>query len=241
MKKAILYIAAVIIGQSCRKEATQFYSGDQGVFFKNGENHAEVDFGAIREFVNDTIVWVPIYLFGNNLNQPSSYLLQTDESSTAVAGRDYILPASYIFKPNLAQDSVSIHMLRSPAIHDDTLTIVLHLIPNTNFPGIWQDGEDQEYATIFKITTSDHIDKPDDWDHIADYYGIYSDKKLRLIISLENQEYTVENILNILKFQADAKSYKLKKYLKEQQAAGTPVYEVNGMLMQAGPKAPDRY
>ena len=185
--------------------------------------------------------YIPVSLMGNitDYDRELSYKVGKGD---AKEGRDFKILEAKI-PANKGLGAFVIQVDRS-SIKDTSYYVEFHLIPNnefqTNYKTIQRSSTDTTKVDIcqIRLRISDLLEQPSSWTIISNYFGPFSRKKLYLVGELTGGD------LNVFyeQFPALAKmvpwAQMLKRYLLDQEAKGTPVYEEDGVTkMSAGPYA----
>ena len=231
MGKVITIGFFALLFLACGKESIPFYTGGNGVFFRQEETVGFLDFSEYREGVREITFSVPLYLLGEALKEPMALTLEATAGATAIPGRDYELTDALVFRTDSLTDTLYLKIYRSAAMEKDTLRLILKLRQRLE----WKGGENETYTDSLFIFISDVLAEPSFWASRINYYGPVSANKLRVLLRLFPEEVAIEVAYGSLNNSAITWSGRFAAYLKEKESAGTPVLEEDGTLMKAGP------
>lgn len=189
----------------------------------------------------DSIQPILIAVTGMPIAEDRTYALAILDSSTAVAGIHYdALPQQFTIKKNAVNDTLRIHWRRTPDMKEKAVSLVLALQDNENFVVNMKEqllnattGQTKSY-TKYRITTHDMITKPSYW--LEGMSGTFSSKKFLLMVDILG--VSSEYLMNLaIPSEWAAFSQMTQRYLNEQRAAGTIIYEADGTDMIMGPNS----
>lgn len=194
-----------------------------------------ISYGYLKadEKQTDTI-YVPVSLMGNlaPTNRPIGY--KFGPNTTATEGTDFKIVSADI-PANKELGAIAIEVYR--AKYEKVKIIDFELLPNetfqTNYKEIIRSKTDTtKVSTLqFRVSISDNLSEPSRWRYYVSYLGDFSAKKLLLIRDITNID--IEEIFYSAYSpqppEVLALGSILKKYLREQKAAGNTIYEEDGV------------
>jgi Domain of unknown function (DUF4843) len=261
MKHVILYTSPriwlaglIFLLCACKKDRLPDYEGESSIYFYNPYygygltyQYDVRDSASIYLGYNpaDSLLKLPVKILGRIQNSDRPYVLVTDtDSSTAVAGRDYVLTTRQQIPANGYSDTIYL-LFKNRQLLSSSLILILRLQANDHFALPLENargGYENKYSWMpyrFKINIIYDAPKPYYWDANLDYLGAYSPEKLRLMISYFSLPLnTILNngiVYNPHQIRSDAAAF--KKYLQQEAAAGHIIREADGSPMQMGPKS----
>ena len=262
MKNILSYIClGMFLLFSCKEEALTTYENaisKNPIYFaeaKELNNFKAVSFGYEKPAVVDSVVTFIVRAIGVPENHDRPYDLTIADSSTLKSGIEYeILNKPLSIKAGKVADTLKIKLLRATTLRNQTSYLYMDLKPNNNFTndfliytktsnGVTTTG----YHTRMTLKVDDIAGPPPFWtlgntyyNSTVGYFGTFSRLKFQLLITYYNLDvdqvvapnwYTTDN--NGRRFSGWANG--LKAYLTRMAAAGTPVYEEDGVtLMKMG-------
>lgn len=175
MKKKYLFMALAALGMaSCSTDEIDMFDSNNYLSFQKSELSYTFAFEA-DDFTSKEFD-LPVTFAGRYFDKDVQFsIVAVDEKSTAKEGTDYqMMDASQqVIKAGTNNGNGKIRLLRTAALKEDNLTLVLAIAQNDNFmPGV---------IDTLTVTISDRIVKPDWWDYTYNrYLGNYSKTKLLL-------------------------------------------------------------
>ena len=172
------------------------------------------------------------------------------DSTTAVAGTDYILPEGGVIKAGQVSDSLYVKLLKNDKLQETSVRLYVQVLPNehfsTNFTQFGHDGREYNVfdPRVYDLTFTSMMTKPYWWESYSSSnpvengnLGYFTAKKITLINELYSLTYadwldTDEGgtgAMNLTRVQVIYK--KFARYLIEQYKNHTPVLEADGRLM----------
>lgn len=259
----------LILGASCKKEALLTYKSDDNIYFNLivGTNPATNDLGRHQDTlditfsfddasVTDTLIDLPVAVTGEASSQNRNFNLVVDPASTAKAGTNYELPASFVVRAGLIQDTVRIRFKRTPELKTNVLSLLLSLADNDQFKAnlLYRSRSPQSqtgtiYSTdtvkmkTFKITVGDMLSAGPYWPSYYEYsFGTFSEKKVRLMNQIAGMPLSFwSKPANTAQERSDIAYYGsfTARYLSDQAYAGNTIYEADGITpMKMGSRFP---
>lgn len=237
----------IVFGTSCKKELLPTYSAANSVYFDNYipefdgySDSTVITFAFARTSVSDSLLKLRINVTGSPSEQVRPFVVEVDPSSTASEGIHYeALPASFDMPPGQVFDTITIRLLRSDDLKQNTVRLVLKVKSNehfsTNISGANTESGLPVSTLQHSVILNDILVQPPYWNGTS--YGKFSGKKMELMCSLGQIEPsffvngdpqtptgTVEFTIK-LGYMGEL----LKQYLLQQKNAGTPVYYEDGI------------
>lgn len=239
-------LIATFFTLSCQKSSLTKFGTERGLYFtppekQVGTDSVVLDFSFVPDLVTDSVIKIPVHLFGRLLDVPIRYNIIANNNSTAVEGKDYEwVTSDRLYPINSHVDSVHLKIIRTKALLTDQLLLELELKSDDNFQNRLTSDPNNISPKKMRLFFSDIIKLPEGWNGSTEgigfdhYLGPFSRKKLLLLQQLSR--HTPQNILNYLrsgyaKFFSDI----LAEYLKSQQRNGNIIAEADGSTMVVGP------
>jgi hypothetical protein len=172
------------------------------------------------------------------------------DSTTAVAGTDFILPEGGVIKAGEVSDSLYVKLLKNDKLQETSVRLYIQVLPNehfsTNFSQFAHDGREYNVfdPRVYDLTFTSMMTKPYWWESYSTSnpvengnLGYFTAKKITLINELYSLTYadwlkTDEGgtgAINLTRVKVIYK--KFARYLIEQYKNRTPVQEADGRLM----------
>lgn len=185
------------------------------------------------------VTLIPVSLSGGlaDYDRPLNYSLGAN--STAVENEHFKVKA--IIPANKPIGAIAVSINRE-TVRDTVLFVDFHLLPNehfqTNYAPINRSTTDTTKVDLyqFRLRMSSFIEKPPRWDsNMLNYFGVYSQKKMFLILELTDgdiEQLYADKTPSVGLMKAWGKI--LKAYLVDQKAKGTPILEDDESEMTYG-------
>ncbi|SKA07379.1 protein of unknown function [Chitinophaga eiseniae] len=232
---------------ACQKADTPFYSTDDDVYFSVVRDNVTYDTSivtfAYTPATEDTTVVLKVATLGVPVKHERivSYRVVDTSANAAVLHTHYELPARLVVPADSVNCYIPVVMHKTPDMAKRTFSITLQLEPNDQFHTRLQvlvkDKNNHLFTSLVKhvIMVDNKLNKPArGW--YDDFYGPFSTKKMLLmseLLELSVQElYT--KLTNADPGATNFYANYLKIYLKDMEAAGTPVLEDDGTPMKLG-------
>jgi hypothetical protein len=172
------------------------------------------------------------------------------DSTTAVAGTDFILPEGGVIKAGHVSDSLYVKLLKNDELQKKSVRLYVQVLPNehfpTNFTQFAHDGREYNVfdPRVYDLTFTSMMTKPYWWESYSTSnpvengnLGYFTAKKITLLNELYSLTYadwlkTDEGgtgAINLTRVKVIYKKFAL--YLIEQYKNHTPVQEEDGRLM----------
>jgi len=246
MKKTKLLIAITLllsVFAACKKDRLLTYGGANSIYYgykdpsTNLVDSAEITFGFSPLSVTDTVFKIPVLVTGLASKKDRTYNVLVDTGTTALAGKHFKLPATFVFHANRLQDSLAVTLIRTPDMQTAAVTLRLTLKPSADLQtnvktlyGVFQTLQ----VTSFKIKASDMLVDGPYWTNVfSTYFGTFSVKKVQLINQVTGMplNYITLAWLQDLNFSARIVYYAITtaNYLATQKVNGHTVYESDGV------------
>jgi Domain of unknown function (DUF4843) len=264
MKVILLSIVVgICLLTACKKQEIPLYDNSvsgSSIYFPltDSTNEMAVSFGYAKSDVKDTMVSLIVRAIGAPVNTDRSYLLTIADSSTMQPEVDYkLLKKDFVIRAGKVADTLTFRLLRTTQLINHPLYLYLGLQPNEHFTthhlstDVVSGGDTAtKYYTRLKITLDDIAGPPVFWAGNSPYYsytvgylGGFTTLKFQLLVNRYNLD--VAELIQPSWFLTGSNYFRipgwgsgLKNYLARMAAAGTPVYEADGItLMAAGPYA----
>lgn len=223
----LLVFIALIVFSACKKEEVPLITSKAGIYWGRPEYtypiyYAQADSSNVFNLIYYSFGFVPVtqkfatpdlwvsVIGGTPVNYDRSFSIQViKDSTTAVAGVDYELPASFAIKAGQLSERIQLKLLRTAPLLTKAAKLALKLIPGESFKDATQystqDVIDRVVASgsgsatnkvgkivydIVKVSFDDIQGEPPYWEYYAnnytyqDYMGKYSRKKMDLLINV---------------------------------------------------------
>lgn len=239
----------LLLCHSCQKDL-DLYSGKASVYFSmfsTGLGLSQPIDSTVLSFafeplsIKDSVVVLKVNTLGPLSSTERRFKAVVDpQQTTAVAGEDYeVLADSYVVAAGQNTAELPVKVKRSAALKNKSRRLAIRLVASTDFElalttAISRNGTSKSSALIHRIDFTDVIEQPANWYTAAYYFGKFSRKKLYLMNELT--KVPLNQLTGNMTVAARRYVGSLtKKYLQEMAAAGTPVLEEDGSLMEMGP------
>ena len=231
---------------SCTKEIKTF-DGKANIYFVNATvssptQQSDISFALSKPSLLDSTVRLQVRILGAPAATDREYKLVVSDTSTARLGVDYeFLNDKFVVKAGEVSDVVQVHLKRTAAMLDTTLSIALELYANENFETMMENRVTNSLTgatlsfTRHTVYVNDVLKKPARW--LDAYFGTFSRQKLALICELFNvtPEY-LDKSLSIPEMTYYGKY--TQRYLNDKKALGETIYEEDGVTeMTMGPSS----
>lgn len=247
MKRVCIGICMLLCIAACKKERLMGYEGGSSIYMDIDvlggyfqSDTSVIDFSAYKGRQDTTLV-LHFFTVGQIVHSKRPFKLAVSDSSTAVAGRDYIWPPadSFYIPADSNQTTIQLVMKRSPDLYDQSRTLILKLQPNdyfgANVTEITPTNDYPRSVVRLRITISNTLVKPDIWNANQHVLGTYSRKKLTLMVQVLS--LTLDRFFNnpYSSVQLETFAREFQAYLNQQRVAGNVVMDENDTPMVMGP------
>lgn len=246
MKKTIyILVLSMVAGIfcACKKQQLLTYNAPDNIYFFYKRSNLRLDsldfsFAYSPLSVKDSIVKVPFAVTGTPSAADREFIVTVAAGSTAKAGVNFVLPEKFVLGAGKLIDSFPVKVIRTADLQQNKLSFSLNLVANNNFHTDIKSitGTLDSINTLaFKINISDVLTQGNFWTGIFNtYFGAFSIKKLRLINQVAGMplDYVNTGIYDLnLNARCAGWAITMSRYLKDQQKAGNPVYEDDGVTL----------
>lgn len=246
MKKPIYILILLVIAgafAACEKQQLMTYNAPDNIYFFYKRINQRLDsldfsFAYSPASVTDSTINIQIAVTGAPVNNDREFVITVDPSSTAKPGVNYVLPEKLVISAGSLVDSFPVKLIRTADLQTNKLFLKLNLNANDNFHTDIKaitSTLDSINALAFKINLSDVLTQGNNWTSIyGTYFGPFSVKKLRLLNQVAGMplDYVINGIYDLnLNARCAFWAITMSRYLKDQQNAGTPVYEDDGSTL----------
>lgn len=242
---------------ACKEEPLMTYDNAKSknsIYFAQAdslENFKSISFGYAKTTVKDSTIKFLIRAIGAPENYDRPYNLNIADTSTLKEGTEYeILNKPLSIKAGKTADTLKIKLLRASNLRDKPSYLLMDLKPNESFTndfliytkvinGVTTTG----YRTRMLLKVDDIAGPPPFWSvgsiyytSVVGYFGTFSMLKFQLFLTYYNLDgdqvvmpnwFTTDNNNRRISGWANG----LKAYLTRMAAAGTPVYESDGVTL----------
>lgn len=250
---------------SCDKEEIPlFASNDAGIYFQRVTSSV---YGGTTEYYGDStdfsfagafayytsqMLYAPVLTMGKvvDYDRPFKVIVDTEES-TAIEGKDFeIALDSLVIKAGTSNAKVPVRIIRTEALLEKTLKIVLRLQENEHFKCYLETYKNTNLHTAkgeqisgvrYVFTFSEMYTRPNFWKNYAiPYFGDWTPKKYQLVnqvCGLTPRDWQYANYYGYKMQSARLPFFTrtVQIYLQEQADAGNPVTDSDGAYMQLAP------
>ncbi len=247
MKKLIylvLFASVLYAASACKKDKLLTYDIQDNIYFNLlmqvtvQVDSVDVSFAYSPDSVKDSTIMVPVAVTGVASAVDRAFSITVDPASTETAANHYVLPSTFVIPAGKLVDSMPVKLLRAADLQDTTETLILNLNPNSNFNTGIKSFISSDTINALKMTfyVSDQLTAGPFWVSICTtYFGAFSVKKVRLMNTVTGMplNFPAHGIIYDLNGSAEATTYAItmSRYLQDQAAAGTPVYEADGVTL----------
>lgn len=234
---------------SCKKEKLMTYDTEDNIYFKytvtnNFIDTANFSFGYAPLSVQDSVFRIPVFVTGPPSDHDRVYnVVAVADSSTAIAGTNYILPSPAIVRAGRVTDTLVIKFLRAANLQQGPRKLRIRLEPSeelkTGITSFATNVVGELNILNFRFNISDEIGPGNYWTGIFQtYFGNFSVKKIRLINTVAGMplDYYTSGWLTDLNLSARATTWAIfmTRYLADQKAAGNTILDEDGSEMVMG-------
>ena len=243
---------------SCEKSLMS-YEGPESIYFsmqKNANPEEDVylpdaSINLMNQVGSEVEYGFNVMVTGEPKDYDRPYLIGVvADSTTAVAGTDYILPEGGVIKAGQVSDSLYVKLLKNDKLQETSVRLYVQVLPNehfsTTFSQFAHDGREYNVfdPRVYDLTFTSMMAKPYWWESYSTSnpvengnLGYFTAKKITLINELYSLTYadwldTDEGgtgAMNLTRVKVIYKKFAL--YLIEQYKNRTPVLEADGRLM----------
>lgn len=218
---------------SCTKEAIEKNIPNTSVYLVERSLEQSVNFANIPESTTDVTLDIIVRTIGGVQNHDRRFLLVPQDSSSAIAGVDYVIDQeSLMIKAGELTDTVRVTILRNSELPEEGVKLYLQLIAGDAF-----DMEFPDFKNLCSITIINQVKEPEYWYWFAyDYLGDYSEKKFKILQDVADMPSDALDVLpeterdfSMLIGRLKRWGLLLKRYLDQQHANNNTVYEADGV------------
>ena len=242
---------------SCEK-SLMGYEGADDIYFAMIKNTAtsylyttETNFNLMNYQGDEVDFALNVMCTGNPKDYDRPYRITVvADSTTAVAGTDFVMPEGGVIKAGQVSDSLHIKMIKNDKLLESSVRLYLQVLPNehfsTNLAQFGNEGysENEFDPRVFEITFTAQMPKPYWWEYYSTTdtkengnLGYFTAEKITLINELYGLTYADwlssseggTGAMNSTRVKVIYKKFAL--YLIEQYKNRTPVLEKDGRLM----------
>ncbi len=178
--KAIYYVlnffSFTFLFLSCSEERIERFAGNNYLYFEN--QIVNYSFVYNPQLVSLEIPF-PVKLIGNSAKYDRKMNVVLDTASENLSGTDYEI-LSPVFRKGMLKDTIYVRIHKSEKLKYEELSLIIRIEESEDFlPG-------PPEAIRALLNFSDQSIRPEWWDSgiEEDYLGVYSEKKLRLLITI---------------------------------------------------------
>jgi hypothetical protein len=246
MKTFSKYIAlffSVVLLFSCKKSDLITYDGSRALYFSVASaDSVSVNFSILSDEVKDTIVKIPVGLLGLPLGAAAPFeVAVNDPITTAIKGSEFELPGQFSFLPQKSFDTVAVKFTRTARMAQGEFVLGLELKSNTQFNNaLYDTNQAKNRSRKVRIFVTDILKPTPKWLNTPGvlgtehYLGRFTKKKILVLVMLDD-DWPFKTLYDNVDTYRSYYGNLLNNYLKAQKAAGTPVLEDDGTLMEVGP------
>lgn len=237
LRKPLLYMHAAVllllsIGglQSCGTAELHEYEAGPGAYFNTlfGDSLNYSFANQIEDLERDTVL-IDMRVMGDLPDQQRVIQLEAMEGTTAVEGKDYVLPA-FTIAAKQHDIKYPVILINTQELKINTLKLMLRVAKNKDFPegtGIIKSGFKYDK---FRLNFNNRLIKPSYWLYIQNYFGDYSDVKYRFMIDvLGIADFTPDQLGGLINY-SDFINYggTMRKELEAYEAKNGPMLDETG-------------
>lgn len=232
---------------ACRKAEIPSYATDDDVYFSVVRDYVTYDTTIVTFAYTPATADTAIRLMVRTLGAPAgrersvSFRVIDTSANAADPHSHFELPTSVVVPADSVSCYIPVVLHKTPDMTKRSFSVTLQLEPNKDFHTRLQvlvkDKNNHRFTSLVRhvIIVDNKLNKPDrGW--FDDFYGPFSAKKMLLMCEL--LEMSVQELYakmptadpGVTNFYANY----LKTYLKDMEAAGTPVTEEDGTPMKMG-------
>ena len=244
MKKILLFVLLVVVAwQGCQYTELDEYEGGSSIYFSITRDTMKYSLGKIDIDIDEQVLQLPIYLFGEVANYDRTIRLRTElcdtDSLRAEVDEDFkAIPSELILKADTNVAVLDVVLMRTEELakHNRMFTIVIEEDSWFDSEYNWRkdsDGNPYFIGHSMTVIMTEDFPKPWWWKDDDPNFGFWSYKKADLICSLcdiSRTEFVGNEVIPDYKLRYYGK--KVQRYLNE-----NPVYEDDGTLMTMGKNA----
>lgn len=241
IKNIIPLVLAIACFAGCEYEDLQTFKESPDAYFL-----AHRDYEEENDSINIAFFYLPVEQVTKELtirvtgplsDKDRHVSVRAAESSTAVAGTHYNMPATVLIPAGKETGTLTVEVMRSPDLTDELL-LLLEIVPNQDFGArvasvLTSDMKESIQITSYTIRISNNVIKPSLW--MDGYFGAFSPKKLFLICDLNyvtpaRLDGALDedgNMISPGSFFIFARFTRF--YLEEQRQAGNTIMEEDGV------------
>lgn len=249
IKNTGLFLLVLCIVSSCKKEKLMTYNTEDNIYFKytvtgNFIDTANFSFGYAPLSVQDSVFRIPVFVTGAPSDHDRVYnVTAVADSTTAIAGTNYILPSPAIFRAGHVIDTLTVKFLRAANLQQGVRKLYLRLEPSdelkTGITSFATNVVGELNILNFRFNITDNIGPGSYWTGVFQpYFGTFSVKKVRLINSIAGMplDYYTTGWLTDLNLSARATTWAIfmTRYLADEKAAGNTILDEDGTEMMMG-------
>lgn len=243
---------------SCEKSLMS-YEGSESIYFsmqKNADPEEDIylpdaSINLMNQAGNEVQFALNVMATGNPKDYDRPYKIGiVADSTTAVAGTDYILPEGGVIKAGQVSDSLYVKLLKNDKLQETSVRLYVQVLPNEHFTTTFSEfGHDEREYNVFDprvydLTFTCMMSSPYWWESYSTSnpiengnLGYFTAKKITLINELYSLTYADwldddeggTGAMNLTRVKVIYKKFAL--YLIEQYKNRTPVLEDDGRLM----------
>lgn len=237
----VLFFSSVLLF-SCKKSDLITFKGDHVLYFSiPSVDSVSVNFAVYPDDVKDSLLKIPVGVLGTQLDADAAYKVVVDaQTTTAIRGVDFQMPEQFNFLAKKSTDTVRVKISRSAKLSKGQYILSLELQSSPMFNNtLFEIDQAKTRSRKVRIYITDILAPTKKWANTASgvgteyYMGRFSKKKIQLVVELFGF-WSFQDVYNNIDSYPDYFGSLLSAYLKQQKAAGTPVLEDDGTLMEAG-------
>ena len=226
MKKYIISLVVLLTGGlvSCDRADIPTYSGDSYIHFTQDQEKAVYRFSfATLPGESEYTLKIPMTVIGTRPVEDLPYkidVVTSGDNCTTLSADSYDIPQPVFHKGGFT-DTLAVNLHKTAELDTQELKLVLTVQDNENY---LMGPEANRLATIY---VSNILSQPSWWDDEFEYafLGSYSDEKYTAFIVATG----VSDLSTLSNNEIIAYVREFIYYLRRMDAAGTPVYEADGV------------
>lgn len=178
-----------MIFSACKKDPNASYLGKNGItfYYLSGLEQDSVSYSFkfnVIPKVKDT-VWVKMRLVGKLSDQPREIKIIAAPGTTAEEGKHYLLP-DFVLPADSFTVRYPVVLMSTPDLDHKNVRLVMRIADSKDLIAgtVGQADPSSANTQQFKIFFSNRLVKPDYWDYIQSYIGLYSEVRYDFMIKV---------------------------------------------------------
>ena len=232
MKRLKLYlvISALIALVACKNDPFYFNTEarirmEGPEIWTLGTDSLEFSFANYSSTVSDTTFDVTVYVMGEASDADRTAEFETDPALSTAEAKMYTFPESVIIPAGSYSATLPVEVKRTEELQSTQVRLYIQVKENADF-GV---GVNEQNHLLLKW--SDILSKPNNWDDLEEFFGVYSLTKYRFIVDVLNRGSFDTDVLSW----AQMKNYQIQLAeavrLYNEEHPGDPLTNEDGNLI----------